>query len=285
MNATLKSIFIALFPVTSLYFLIMTSIQIYHDGLSINNIGQLFIFTTIVAFFALLFLKPVARTKAGLTIHTFFIAIGFLTSIISSIIIEKNINIALPSIGLFIGWILYLKWYSVFANREKNTIIKVGNQLPNLELEDIHKNKVNTSGFIGNPSIYLFYRGNWCPLCMAQIKEIASQYKELEKRSVHTVFISPQPHNHTSSLAKRFGLQFNYLIDTNNKVAKQLQIFSKNGIPMGFQVFGYNSNTVMPTVIITDANGKIIFADLTDNYRVRPEPATFLEILDRHTNL
>ena len=37
----------------------------------------------------------------------------------------------------------------------------------------------------------------------------------------------------------------------------------------------------MPTVVITDANGKIIFRDLTDNYRVRPEPETFLKILDK----
>jgi hypothetical protein len=36
----------------------------------------------------------------------------------------------------------------------------------------------------------------------------------------------------------------------------------------------------MPTVIITDEQGKIIFADLTDNYRVRPEPETFLRVLD-----
>jgi len=31
---------------------------------------------------------------------------------------------------------------------------------------------------------------------------------------------------------------------------------------------------------MTNAQGKIIFADLTDNYRVRPEPATFLKVLD-----
>ena len=36
----------------------------------------------------------------------------------------------------------------------------------------------------------------------------------------------------------------------------------------------------MPTILITDAGGKLIFADLTDNYRVRPEPETFLKILD-----
>jgi len=32
-------------------------------------------------------------------------------------------------------------------------------------------------------------------------------------------------------------------------------------------------------VVITDEKGMIIFADQTDNYRVRPEPAIFLEVL------
>jgi hypothetical protein len=37
----------------------------------------------------------------------------------------------------------------------------------------------------------------------------------------------------------------------------------------------------MPTVVVTDAGGRILFADQTDNYRVRPEPSTFLAVLDR----
>ncbi len=115
---------------------------------------------------------------------------------------------------------------------------------------------------------------------MAQIKEIASQYKELEKRNVNIVFISPQPHKQTKTLAKKFNLNFNFLIDHKGKVAQQLNILSKNGLPIGLQTLGYNSDTVMPTVLITNKEGKIVFVDLTNNYRVRPEPKTFLRILD-----
>jgi len=35
----------------------------------------------------------------------------------------------------------------------------------------------------------------------------------------------------------------------------------------------------MPTVLISDG-GKVVWRHLTDNYRVRPEPAVFLEALD-----
>jgi len=42
---------------------------------------------------------------------------------------------------------------------------------------------------------------------------------------------------------------------------------------------GYDTEAPMPTVIITDANGRVHWADETDNYRVRPEPETFLKVL------
>jgi len=40
-------------------------------------------------------------------------------------------------------------------------------------------------------------------------------------------------------------------------------------------MFGYSSDIVLPTVIIADEQGKIIFADFTDNYRLGAESDTF----------
>ena len=281
MKAILKSVFISVLPILSLYYTLDSLIHLLSKGISYRYIGRFIIAFTIAIFFISLFVRKVARTDANLKAFTLPIAIGFLISVIFGSIVEKDINGSLPGISLFLCWVLYLKWYSFFDNRNINTIIKTGNTLPDLELQDFEKNNVNTSVFLGNPSIFLFYRGNWCPLCMAQIQEIVSQYKELKKRNVNIVLISPQPHRQTKFLAKKFGLKFNYLVDMENKVAKRLQIFSRNGLPMGLQVLGYDSDTVMPTVIITDKRGKIIFADLTNNYRIRPEPEIFLKILDK----
>ncbi len=283
MNNILKSVFISIFPVIALYFLIDSVVHLINHGISYRYIGRILIAASIVYFFAMIFIRPVARTDANLRINTVIVGIGFLISLIFGGVIEKDLNGSLPSVGLFLGWVLYIKWYSVFKDRKSNDILRVGNQLPDFELQDHEKNSVNASKFLGNPSIFMFYRGNWCPLCMAQIKEIASQYKELEKRNVNMVLISPQPHGYTKSLAKKFDVNFNFLVDQGNKVAKQLDILSKNGIPMGFQTLGYDSDTVLPTIIITNKQGKVIFADLTDNYRVRPEPETFLKILDHQS--
>jgi peroxiredoxin len=230
----------------------------------------------IVLFFVLLFVKPVARTSRTLGFYSSIIVIGLLANLFN---FEKNA--LLISLGLSVGWLLYLNWYSSFTSRN-TSVIAIGEKLPDFTLENSNKEAVDASSFTGDYQIFLFYRGNWCPLCMAQIKEIANQYKALAARNVDMILVSSQPHKYTENIANKHKVPFHFLVDTNNNAAKSLGILHENGLPAGFQVFGYDSDVVLPTVIITDKENNIIFADLTDNYRVRPEPETFIKIIDKH---
>lgn len=129
----------------------------------------------------------------------------------------------------------------------------------------------------------MFYRGNWCPLCVAQIKEVAAHYRELQEMNTTVLLISPQPSQHHSNLSKKFNVPFYYVKDVKNRVARALGIVHLQGIPFGFQLLGYDSDTVFPTVIITDKEGNIIHIEQTDNYRVRPEPSAYISII-KHYN-
>ncbi len=268
-----KSLFISGFPVFALLIFIKT---IINTSFSINEIGLLISSITIVAFFSMLFIKPVARTSKSLSFYSTLIVIGFVLNLFN---FEQQS--LLISVSLALGWLAYLTWYSSFNSRN-DAVLEVGNTLPNFVLENGQKENISVNNLTGDFKIFLFYRGNWCPLCMAQIKEVANQYKELEKRNTAMVLVSSQPHKFTENLAKKYKVPFHFLVDNNNKAAKQLGILHENGLPAGFQVLGYDSDVVLPTVIITDKNNKIIFADLTDNYRVRPEPETFIKIIDSY---
>ncbi len=283
MKDWLKSLFIGVFPVLALMASIVAIWQFVRTGFSFSYYLGLFIVSiSILAFFGKLSIKPVARTKANPILYSVGVGIGVVVVVVLLITVEKDIAILWLTMVLALGWLLYLKWYSVYDNRSANDKLQVGKVLPSFQLEDAKANTIDSSSFLGNPTIYLFYRGNWCPLCMAQIKEITAQYKELEKLKVNTVLVSPQPHKYTEQLAKKYKLNFNFLVDTKNRVAQQLGIMAKNGLPMGFQALGYDSDSVMPTVLITDRTGKLLFVDLTDNYRVRPEPETFLKVLENN---
>jgi peroxiredoxin len=179
------------------------------------------------------------------------------------------------------GFLVYTYWYSSFPNRASRQL-RPGQSLPDFELQDIAGESVSSSTLTDRPVIWMFYRGNWCPLCMAQIKELAGQYRQLEDLGVRVALISPQPHKFTVGLARKFDVAFNFLTDAKNRAAHTLGIAHSNGLPMGMQVLGYDSETVLPTVIITDTGGRILWAHETDNYRIRPEPGLFLAVLREH---
>jgi len=187
----------------------------------------------------------------------------------------------LLAITAWIGFMLYAYWYSSFG-RQPSDQLQIGNSLPNFELTDVAGRKVSSSSFSDKPTIWIFHRGNWCPLCMAQIKELVTQYKELQSQGIRIALISPQPHKNTIALAKRFAVPFDFLTDGGNRAAHTLGIDHPVGLPMGMQLLGYDSDTVLPTVIITDTGGRILWAHETDNYRVRPEPGVYLAVLREH---
>jgi len=184
----------------------------------------------------------------------------------------------LLAVAGWLGFVAYSYWYSVF-NRKQSKQIQVGRQLPEFQVRDISGNMLSSTSFIGQPTVWMFYRGNWCPLCMAQVKELVKEYQSLEKLGARVALVSPQPHKNAVSLARKFAVKFDFLTDDNNRAGKILGIANPHGLPLGMQALGYDSDTVLPTVIITDAEGKVLWAHETDNYRIRPEPEVLLSVL------
>lgn len=269
-----KRWFLSLFITYSVVLSILPVVMLFSGP--VPHLGWLGVWLTGLAptgFFAGLFLLPRARTSASLSTYWLLIAPGLLLAIYSPLT---------AVLGGFasLGWLLYLYWYSRLE-RSANTELQVGQPLPEIHLHDAAGKPVSSRDWLGQTSLLIFYRGNWCPLCMAQIGEVAAQYRELSARGVKVRLISPQPEAQTQTLAGRFGVAFEFLVDTQLAAARRLNIHAEGGLPAGLEAQGYDTDTVMPTVVIVDADGIVRYCDLTDNYRVRPEPAEFLAELDR----
>src|SRR5690606_23006033 len=79
--------------------------------------------------------------------------------------------------------LLYVFWYSRFG-RVPNARLAIRNKLPEFTLTDLEGRQVQASEFLGAPTVWVFYRGNWDPFCIAQVHEIASRHADLEKLGV-----------------------------------------------------------------------------------------------------
>ena len=253
-----------------------TLYMLYAIGINPPTMGMMLVSFLPTSFIIWLNITKKPRTAANQTLITFFIFVGLV------FLIRGSVNFSLFHTAIYgtslIFWILFIFWYSHLPV-QKSIILQPGNTMPELYFKTYNNELFYASSLLGKKVIYLFYRGNWCPVCMAQIKEITGQYKYLKELGAEMLLISPQPHNKSKELTESIGMEFLFLMDEQNEMARKLEIEHKSGVPIGDVVMGYEEDTVLPTVIITDEHGKIIFLDQTDNFRIRPEPSTFLAVL------
>lgn len=274
----LKSLFISLLVFTAVL-VAGYSIWKFGTGGSWGWLGVILTAVPVVLYFLNLYHYKTPRTSENLTPLTILVDVGVLITLYSRYQGVGDPGAISLALLMLIGWTAYVHWYSKLK-RPDAPKLAVGKKLPSLTLYDGDGTAVSTSDFAGQKVLYLFYRGNWCPFCMAQIREIAGQYRQLAERGVQVVLVSPQPQEKTAGLARKFDVPLRFLVDKENAAARKLGIAHEHGIPAGYELLGYDSETVLPTVLLVDENGRILYADLTDNYRIRPEPAQFLRVLD-----
>lgn len=228
----------------------------------------------LVSFFGL----KKGRTSRNLTGTTAIASVAAATAIGASVLAGTGWPAAIAILGL-LSTQFYARWYTRL-DREQQAGLQVGARLPHFEVLDVDGTPVSSESFLGRPTAFVFIRGNWCPLCVAQVRELAAEYQSLAARSIEVALISPQPLDETRSLAERFGVDFRYLTDPGAAAAASLGIRHDGGVPPGVTQLGYQADTVFPTVIVIDESGSVVFSDQTDDYRVRPEPALFIAALD-----
>lgn len=274
----LKSLFVSAYMMAALVIIVFAVRSFLASGDVITWGGVILVYAPFMLVISWLMLfRNIARTSSRFPALIMLAALGVIASVWGYRQVGSIVAPVLAVAG-FISFLVYDYWYSSFG-RGHSDQLTVGQMLPRFELKNTVGEMVSSASLTDKPTVWIFYRGNWCPFCIAQIKEVAAQYQRLEELGARVVLISPQPHEFTVGLAKSFDVAFDFLTDEHNRAAQTLGIANAYGVPMGMQVLGYDSETVLPTVIITAAGGRILWADETDNYRVRPEPDLFLDVL------
>lgn len=179
------------------------------------------------------------------------------------------------------GYLAYLFWYSRFG-RKLSFVVTNEKPLPEFEAVTVDGRRASSGELLGAPALFVFYRGNWCPVCVTQIKEVAANYRKLQDKGIQVVMVSPQSDAHTRELARKIDAPLAFWRDQDLSAAKTLGLVDKQGVPVGMDLLGYDPDTVLPTVIMTDENGIVFYNDQTDSYRVRPLPEDFLKAFEEH---
>jgi len=173
--------------------------------------------------------------------------------------------------------------YLLYRNRPSRPVpdvLRRGRPLPDFSAVDERGEPVRSTDLRGAPAVMIFVRGNWCPFCSRQVKDLTAHYKDMVDLGARLIFVTPKPQETTRRVAEFFEVEFEFWLDESLTVTRQLDLLLEAAVPESY-VREYGADTIWPTSLVIDAGGIIRYVDLSKNIIDRPDPKTLLRELQK----
>lgn len=174
----------------------------------------------------------------------------------------------------------------VISNAAHANGIDLGEKAPDFELPNAIGKAVSLADYLKlGPVILKFYRGEWCPICNLDLKEIQQYLKQFEEYNAKVLAISPQKSNDSLAMVQKNMLGFEVLSDSDQKVISSynLQFNPGENYHQRRDISLLNGNgsitLPVPATFIIDIDFTIIGAHVEANYTERMTPKEILRIL------
>jgi peroxiredoxin len=159
-------------------------------------------------------------------------------------------------------------------------VLRRGQSLPAFEAQDEAGNVLKSTDLAGTPVVMIFVRGNWCPFCSKQVKNLTDYYKRINDLGARLIFVTPKPLETTRRVAEFFHVEFEFWLDESLKATRQLGLLLESGVPSSYEK-EYGRDTMWPTSLVVGTDGVIRFVALSKHVVDRPNPKTLLRELEK----
>ncbi|MBC8112693.1 MAG: AhpC/TSA family protein [Verrucomicrobia bacterium] len=192
----------------------------------------------------------------------------------------KNIS-KIIAICLFIS-------LTAFKNDEP-TGLKTGEKAPDFTAKDYKGQEVSLKKILKkNTVVLVFYRGQWCPFCNKQLKNIQDSLTMITKKGAIVLAVSPEMNENIAKTIQKTKASFTVVHDENASIMKNyktaytvdaetVQKYKGYGVDFD-QVNGENKNVLpVPAVYVIGKDQMIKFSHFDPDYSKRASVAAILK--------
>ena len=170
-------------------------------------------------------------------------------------------------------------------------VLPVGARAPEFELTEGNGKIFRSADLLARGRLIIsFYRGRWCPYCVAELESLQAVLPQIQAAGASLVAISPQTPKHSGFTADQHELRFPVLSDPGNRVARQFGLVYR--LPQELEhlyrsifINLPNSNgdqsweLPLPATYILERDGAVLYVFADADHMCRAEPAELLERL------
>ena len=177
----------------------------------------------------------------------------------------------------FASW--YLFSYSMLAPREDRP--RVGDEFPDFTLPSSSGEPLRLRETRGQARVIILYRGDWCPFCQTELRDLRDHYRDIRARGARVIAICVDPPAVSAALRKKLGVDIDFVSDEQGTLMDVLQVRDRNGLP-GMMANGRTSRDIfLPTTFLLDAQDRVRWVYRPETYRMRAPAEAVLREIDR----
>ncbi len=140
----------------------------------------------------------------------------------------------------------------------------------------------------GQPTVFVVYRGGWCPYCTKHLAGLQKILPELHQLGYRLVALSPDPVEELNKTLGNEKLDYTLLSDSTFAAAealglafrlddKTIKAYNSYGIPLYGPPGSTDKVLPVPAVFLTDREGRVTFTHTNPDYTQRLSAKALLD--------
>jgi len=145
--------------------------------------------------------------------------------------------------------------------------VVVGTAAPDFSLVDADGRPFRLSELAGSPVLLKFYRGYWCPYCVAELAQLDRYAKDFAALGVKLVAVSSDRVDELAPFRRKYDWAIRLVADPALAAHRLYNVQSRKFTPRR----GPFRDLAIPTTILIDRDGRVLWIEQTPDFRVRPQ--------------
>lgn len=139
--------------------------------------------------------------------------------------------------------------------------------------------------------VLFFYRGQWCPYCNKQIKQLQDSLQLLTSKGAYVIGVTPETGDNINKTVDKTHASFSIIQDNGYKIMKAYQVnYVVDDVMLGkLKNYGVdiekNNGNIdhvlpVPATYVINSNGKIVYVHFDKDYTKRASVSSLLDSIN-----
>jgi peroxiredoxin len=155
---------------------------------------------------------------------------------------------------------------------DQRPAVAIGDLAPDFTVTDSLGQPVRLASFRGAPVLLKFYRGVWCPYCIGELRQLDRYARDFDALGVKLAAVSSDRSDELYAFERKNAWGIKLLADPDLTAQRLYNVQQRNFTPKR----GLFRDLAIPTTILLDKDGRVLWLEQTSDFRVRPQADALL---------